>query len=228
MTMCQWRFMNYNWSSVEGCWEAGRLCVCGERGYMGNLFAFPSILPCFLKALTNYLNKKSWYWLNSVCARAHIRVHTHVYLRHTVLLAVWQAPATVWHCRHAPCLRESCREPHQCSCPQTKMLSQQHLHRELALYLQWIGLCPDTLWFFERTYTQFLQSYLGEESFVCLISAVYSLFEGTARQTQQKMSLRCLEKRETLMTKFPMKDYSEGESHNASVPDTQDDVAVSR
>lgn len=163
-----------------------------------------------------------------MCVHAHIRVQVHVYLRHTVLLAMWQAPARVWHCRNAPCLRESYREPNQCSCLQTKMLSQHHLQQELSLYLQRIGLCPDTLWFFERTYTQFLQLYLGEESFVCLVSAVYSLFKRIAKQTQQKMPLRCLKKRETLVTKFPFKDYSEGQSHKVSVPDTQDDVALSR
>lgn len=154
---------SYSLSSVGGYWEAGRLCMCGERGYVGNLFTFPSIFPLTLNALTNGLNKKSWYRLNSVCVHAHRCVHMHMYLRHTVLPATWQAPVRVWHCRNAPCLRESYSAPNQCSCLQTKMLFQQHLQQELSLSLQRIGLCPDMLWFFERTHTQFLPLHLGKE-----------------------------------------------------------------
>lgn len=128
----------------------------------------------------------------------------------------WQAPATVWHCRHVPCLRESYREPHQAHAPRLKCSHS-------SIFIEsWHCTCnglvfAQTHYGFLKEHTQFLQLYSGEESFVCLISAVCSLFEGTAKQTQQKMSLRCLEKRETLMTKFPSKDYSEGESHKASV-----------
>ena len=129
----------------------------------------------------------------------------HVYLRQTVLPAMWQAPVRVWRCRNTPCLREPYSAPNQCSCLQTEMLFQQHLQQELSLSLQRIGLCPDMLWFFERTHTQFLSLHLGEESFVCLISALYSLLKGIAKHTQQKMPLRCLKKERHSWQNFPSK-----------------------
>ena len=64
--------------------------------------------------------------------------------------------------------------------------------------------------FFERTHTQFLSLHLGEEAFVCLISALYSLLKGIAKHTQQKNAIEMFKKKETLVTKFPFKDYSEG------------------
>lgn len=125
-------------------------------------------------------------------------VCTHPYTRMFILdiQSYWLCGRhrTVWHCRHAPCLRESYRDPHQGSCPQTKMLSQQHLHRELALYLQRIGLCPDTLWFFEE-HTHSFCNYIQEKShlYVWFLLCVHTV-KVLQSKTQQKMSLRCLEK----------------------------------
>ena len=55
---------------------------------------------------------------------------------------------------------------------------------------------------FLRKYTQFLQLNLGEESFLCLISVVYSLFRSIAK-LKKKMPLWCLKQRES--KNFPSK-----------------------